>query len=115
MIPQTTQDKYITLVVPVTNFNAVPDTVSYYNLFPLNFTTFQVQSIFKDIVTQCFNLAEVLSIAGQLTVGSPWSLHYLVNRCHAQNPAKYTIDKFVKTTEKMIPIYAQKSKKLYIM
>lgn len=53
------------LVVPITNFNAVPDNITYYKP-PLNFT-FQAQLTSKYVPTPCFKLCEVSSIAKQLT------------------------------------------------
>ena len=94
---QTIREQYIPSVVPITDFDTVPDPLTFYNLPPSSFT-FQVQITKRpqNIPIPCFNLSEVISIGGKVTTGPPRSLKFLLEKCDAQNPLKCTLDKCVR-------------------
>ena len=92
--PQTNHE----LVVPITDFDTVPDPTTYYNHPPLG-VTWQVQLTkeYHNIPVPCFNLSEIISIGGKVTTGPPRSLKFILKKCDEQNPLKCTIDKCVKS------------------
>ncbi|KAF4021733.1 hypothetical protein G4228_013551 [Cervus hanglu yarkandensis] len=86
------------LVVPITDFDTVPDPITFYNHPPLG-VTWQVQLTKEhhNIPVPCFNLSEIISVGGKVTTGPPRSLKFILKKCDEQNPLKCTIDKCVKS------------------
>lgn len=97
MSPHASHGQYLPSVVPITDFDTIPDPETFYNLSPPRLT-FQVQiaSGPPNTPTPCFHLSEVISIAGKMTTGPPRSLKFLLRKCDAQNPPKCTLNECVR-------------------
>uniref|UniRef100_A0A8C3WKU4 Envelope protein n=1 Tax=Catagonus wagneri TaxID=51154 RepID=A0A8C3WKU4_9CETA len=98
MSPHAPHGGYLLSVVPITDFDTIPDPETFYNLSPPRFT-FQVQIANRpqNTPTPCFHLSEVISIAGKITTGPPRSLKFLLSKCDAQNPSKCALNECVRT------------------
>ena len=85
---------YVPLIVPVADFDTVPNPTTYYHRPPPSLT-FKVRLMKapKSAHIPCFTLSEKVFTGTRVKIGPPRSLDFLLKKCDEQNPLICTNDK----------------------